>query len=189
MRLSSGGSSLSGTGRRNCPDGQRGHRPEPGCVDCLSSSCRGSGTRRSEQASGGCLRTASDCTGRGLRYLRLCRCPCEKHRRNRPLRDPLPRLRRLPLACPLARRRFSLRRLRSFVGCAPSSAALLRRLRSFVGCAPSPPDPSASEPLQCTHLMLSSLRKVIPLFLRGITLHKSLTVSCVRCSTFAGLEE
>ena len=43
--------------------------------------------------------------------------------------------------------------------------------------------------LQRTQLTVRDLCKVIPLFLRGITLHKYLTVSCVRCSTIAGLEE
>ena len=36
--------------------------------------------------------------------------------------------------------------------------------------------------LQCTHLKIKLLQKVIPLLLRGIILYKSLTINCVRCS-------
>ncbi len=36
--------------------------------------------------------------------------------------------------------------------------------------------------LQCTHLKIRPLQKVIPLLLRGIILCKSLTINCVRCS-------
>ena len=35
--------------------------------------------------------------------------------------------------------------------------------------------------LQCTHLKIRLLQKVIPLLLRGIILYKSLTINCVRC--------